>query len=66
LSGNPTGAGDALVAALAAGLADGSPWARMLPEAVTWSAAAVLQHVAGEIDPHDVARLAPEVLVEAR
>jgi 1-phosphofructokinase family hexose kinase len=66
LGGNPTGAGDALVASLAAGLADGSPWTRMLQDAVTWSAAAVLQPVAGEIDPTDVARLAPQVLVEAR
>jgi len=66
LSGNPTGAGDALGAALAAGLADGTPWPRILQDAVTWSAAAVLQPVAGEIDADDVARLAPQVLVEAR
>jgi 1-phosphofructokinase family hexose kinase len=66
LSGNPTGAGDALVAALAAGLASGSTWPQLVQDAVTWSAAAVLQPVAGEIDPDDVARLAPQVLVEAR
>jgi 1-phosphofructokinase family hexose kinase len=66
LSGNPTGAGDALVAALAAGLADGSSWEQMVQDAVTWSAAAVLQPIAGAIDPKDVARLAPQVLVEAR
>ena len=66
LSGNPTGAGDALVAALAAGLAGGSTWQQMVQDAVTWSAAAVLQPIAGEIDPDDVARLAPQVLVEAR
>jgi fructose-1-phosphate kinase PfkB-like protein len=66
LSGNPTGAGDALVAALAAGLASGSTWRLMVQDAVTWSAAAVLQPIAGEIDPDDVARLAPQVLVEAR
>jgi 1-phosphofructokinase family hexose kinase len=66
LSGNPTGAGDALVAALAAGLARGSTWQQMALDAVTWSAAAVLQPIAGEIDPDDVARLAPQVLVEVR
>ena len=66
LSGNPTGAGDALVAALAAGLADGSTWPQIVQDAVTWSAAAVLQPMAGEIDPDDVARLAPQVLMEAR
>ena len=67
LSGNPTGAGDALVAALAA-----RPGQRLdlaaasVQDAVTWSAAAVLQPIAGEIDPDDVARLAPQVLMEAR
>jgi 1-phosphofructokinase family hexose kinase len=66
LSGNPTGAGDALVAALAAGLAAGSSWRQMVQDAVTWSAAAVLQPIAGDIDPDDVARLSPQVLVEAR
>jgi tagatose 6-phosphate kinase len=66
LPGNPTGAGDALVAALAAGLASGSPWQQMVQDAVAWSAAAVLQPIAGEIDPDDVARLAPQVLMEAR
>jgi tagatose 6-phosphate kinase len=66
LSGNPTGAGDALVAAVAAGLASGSTWQQMARDAVTWSAAAVLQPIAGEIDPEDVARLAPQVQVEAR
>ena len=66
LSGNPTGAGDALVAALAAGLDNGSTWPQIVQDAVTWSAAAVLQPMAGEIDPEDVARLAPQVLMGAR
>ena len=66
LTGNPTGAGDALVAALAAGLAEGSSWPQVVPDAVAWSAAAVLQGVAGEVDPDDVARLLPQVLMEAR
>ncbi|MDH2391569.1 1-phosphofructokinase family hexose kinase [Streptomyces sp. HNM0663] len=50
LSGNPTGAGDACVAALAAGLAAGAPWADTLREAVALSAAAVPCPVAGDVD----------------
>jgi len=38
----------------------------MVQDAVTWSAAAVLQPVAGAIDPDDVARLAPQVLMDVR
>lgn len=64
LGGNPTGAGDAVVAALAAGLAAGSDWPTMLTDAVSWSAAAVLQPVAGQVDRQDVARLAPDVQME--
>lgn len=50
ISGNPTGAGDAVVAALASGLAAGSPWADRLRAAVAVSAAAVAAPVAGDID----------------
>jgi tagatose 6-phosphate kinase len=50
LRGNPTGAGDACVAAIAAGLADGLGWPELLREAVAVSAAAVVAPVAGEID----------------
>lgn len=64
LSGNPTGAGDAVVAALAAGLASGTAWPQMLTDAVSWSAAAVLQPVAGRVDRQDVARFAPQVQME--
>jgi len=72
LAGNPTGAGDAMVAAFAAGLADNvtadpateGGWATMLTAAVAWSGAAVLQPVAGAVDLHDVARLVPEVEME--
>lgn len=60
LSGNPTGAGDAAVAAFAAALdeaavgPDGTAEAlvRALPQAVALSGAAVLSPVAGEVDPH--------------
>ena len=55
LSGNPTGAGDALVAALAVGLEAADDWPTTAARrAVAWSAAAVRQPVAGEIDPDDV------------
>jgi 1-phosphofructokinase family hexose kinase len=64
LDGNPTGAGDAVVAALAAGLADAGPRDVVVRDAVAWSAAAVLQPVAGQVDPTDVARLAAQTLVE--
>ncbi len=73
LRGNPTGAGDALTAALAASLDDLPPhhlpddraaWAEVLRRGVAWSAAAVLQPGAGPIDPGDVARLLPTVEIE--
>ncbi|MDI3418064.1 1-phosphofructokinase family hexose kinase [Streptomyces luteolus] len=48
--GNPTGAGDSVVAALVAGLAEASPWPRRLTHAVALSAATVLAPVAGEFD----------------
>jgi tagatose 6-phosphate kinase len=64
LDGNPTGAGDAVVAALAAGLATDRPHGLVVRDAVAWSAAAVLQPVAGVVDPTDVARLATKTLVE--
>ena len=64
LAGNPTGAGDAAVAAIAAGLAAGRPVAEVVRDAVAWSAAAVLQPVAGVVDPADVSRLEAEVIVE--
>jgi 1-phosphofructokinase family hexose kinase len=63
LRGNPTGAGDAAVAAVAAGLAAGRGWEDILGDAVAWSAAAVLQPVAGVVDADDVARLARDVTV---
>lgn len=64
LSGNPTGAGDAAVAALAAGLAEGRTARESLADAVAWSAAAVLHPLAGHVRPDDVGRLRAEVRVE--
>jgi tagatose 6-phosphate kinase len=56
IEGNPTGAGDACVAALARGLRDRTPWPELLPDAVALSAAAVAAPEAGAFDP-DVYRL---------
>ncbi|WP_076263652.1 1-phosphofructokinase family hexose kinase [Intrasporangium flavum] len=71
LRGNPTGAGDAMTAALAVELRDASglpsgvdAWAEALRRAVAWSAAAVLQPVAGVVDPDDAARLFQSVQIE--
>ena len=57
LRGNPTGAGDAAAAAVAAGLASGRDWPEIVRDAVAWSGAAVLQPIAGDVDPADVVRL---------
>ncbi|MFD5770371.1 1-phosphofructokinase family hexose kinase [Streptomyces sp. NPDC127049] len=65
LSGNPTGAGDACVAALAAGLAAGAPWADTLREAVAVSAAAVPCPVAGDVDAGVYERFRRQVRVES-
>ena len=71
LKGNATGAGDALTASLAAdiemlgGLPHGrDAWAEVLRRAVAWSAAAVLQPIAGAVDPRDVERLLSSVEIE--
>ncbi|MGX1805481.1 hexose kinase [Nocardia sp. NPDC055321] len=65
LAGNPTGAGDAAVAAVIAGLsATSTPhWPTLLTDAVATSAAAVVIPVAGEIDRVLRDRLAPTVRV---
>jgi tagatose 6-phosphate kinase len=52
VSGNPTGAGDAAVAALAAGATANLPWADRLRSAVALSAAAVAHPLAGSVDPN--------------
>jgi tagatose 6-phosphate kinase len=50
LAGNPTGAGDAAVAALAVGVASGQPWPLRLTHATALSAAAVRAPLAGSFD----------------
>ena len=64
LHGNPTGAGDAAVAALAAALDEGGTPGDALTNAVAWSAAAVLHPLAGRLRAADVDRLLPEVVLE--
>lgn len=62
---NPTGAGDAVAAALAAGLEDGRDWASMLGDAVAWSAAAVATPLAGDLDAKALAEVRAAVRVVA-
>jgi tagatose 6-phosphate kinase len=55
--GNPVGAGDAALAALAEGHLTGQPWPDRLRRAAAMSAAAVRQPVAGVVRAEDVAEL---------
>jgi tagatose 6-phosphate kinase len=63
LRGNPTGAGDALVAGLVRGLCDRRELPDLLADAVALAGAAVLHPQAGEIDPAEVGRQRAGVLV---
>lgn len=56
VSGNPTGAGDAVVAALAHGLVLGVPWRERLRHAVALGAAAAAAPAAGEFRAADYER----------
>jgi 1-phosphofructokinase family hexose kinase len=64
LAGNPTGAGDACVAALARGLRCGTAWPDLLADAVALSAAAVAAPVAGTVDLDAYRRIRPDVIIE--
>jgi tagatose 6-phosphate kinase len=64
-AGNPTGVGDAGVAALALGLARGWSWPERLTEAVALSAAAVSAPLAGSFDADAYRRQRDDVTVEA-
>ena len=55
-TGNPTGAGDAVVAGLAHGLALGTPWPERLRQAAALGTAAAAAPAAGQFDPADYAR----------
>lgn len=50
VTGNPTGAGDAVTAAVARGLVRGTAWPEILHDATALGAAAVRSPVAGEVD----------------
>lgn len=67
VAGNPTGAGDACTAVVAAAVAE-SPepdWPEVLRSAVAASAAAVLTPVAGDIDVSAYRRWQPQVAVQS-
>jgi len=63
LRGNPTGAGDAAVAAIVLGLLHSATWSDIARSAVAASGAAVLEPVAGVVDPARAEQLAAEVTV---
>jgi 1-phosphofructokinase family hexose kinase len=64
LTGNPTGAGDAVVAALAAGLLRSDELGEIMRACAATGAAAVLQPTAGMVDLDDVDRLRAGVTIE--
>jgi tagatose 6-phosphate kinase len=59
--GNPTGAGDAVVAALLSGFAEGLSWPQRLTRAAALSAATVLAPAAGEFDAATYEQLLPRI-----
>ena len=56
VAGYPTGAGDAVVAGLAHGIAFGTPWPERLRHAAALGTAAAAAPAAGQFDPEDYAR----------
>jgi tagatose 6-phosphate kinase len=64
MDGNPTGAGDACVAALARGLLHGTEWPDLLRDATALSAAAVASPVAGAVDLELYETLLPHIVLE--
>ena len=63
VEGNPTGAGDAVVAALADSELSGQGWPDALRHAAATAAAAVRMPAAGSVDPDHVAELSGQVEV---
>ncbi|MEV5890085.1 1-phosphofructokinase family hexose kinase [Nonomuraea fuscirosea] len=61
--GNPTGAGDSLVAGLALGLVEDEPWPARLRRAAALGAAAVGTPVAGDFDPDVYADIHPQIII---
>lgn len=65
VSGNPTGAGDALAAAVARGMRRGDDWPDRLSAGVAVSVASVTVELAGATDEALAAALLPSISVEA-
>ncbi|MEP7025153.1 MAG: 1-phosphofructokinase family hexose kinase [Actinomycetota bacterium] len=63
VTGNPTGAGDAVTAGLVHGLVAGQPWAERLRHAVALGTASAAAPVAGEFRQADYTGLLPRVTV---
>lgn len=64
LSGNPVGAGDALVAGMAMGLVDGASLVDTLRLGCAWALASMHSPWAGHVDPDAVAAAKPQVVVD--
>jgi tagatose 6-phosphate kinase len=62
--GNPTGAGDALTAVLARGIASGRAWPEVLRDAAATAAAAAVLPYAGGFDPVVADQVRPQITVE--
>ena len=64
VEGNPTGAGDAVTAALVAGLTNRPQLKNLLPFMVAAGAAAVMEPLAGSVDPARIADFESHVEVQ--
>ncbi|WP_219466787.1 1-phosphofructokinase family hexose kinase [Nonomuraea rhizosphaerae] len=64
VEGNPTGAGDSLVAGLALGLVRRSPWPERLSRAAALGAAAVAAPVAGDFDRQVYDDIRPQIVID--
>jgi tagatose 6-phosphate kinase len=65
-TGNPTGAGDAVIAGLAVGMVLGRPWEALLAHAVALGTAAVAAPAAGDFSDADYQRELAEVRISRR
>jgi len=64
VAGNPTGAGDAVTAALAVGLAEALNWHQILRTAIAWGAGAVAAECAGAVDEDIAAEIGSAARIE--
>jgi tagatose 6-phosphate kinase len=65
VSGNATGAGDAVVAAIAHGVVEGMSWPERLRHALAWGAGAVAAPTAGRVSPVVADRARAVAIVES-